>query len=184
MISSIFSSISLRVMPKIAPFRYTFSRPVNSGWNPVPTSSIDATLPFKYIFPAVGAVIRVINFNSVDLPAPLCPIIPTASPFLTSKDTPFSARNLSLDSFLISPILSVGSSRCFLFARALCSSSLKVVPPIAPRRYSFVTFSTLIIKSSIISPSTYTVSMKVLSIRLNRINPIKNTRIVIIKLIT
>ena len=29
-------------MPRIAPFRKTFSRPVSSGWKPVPTSSSDA----------------------------------------------------------------------------------------------------------------------------------------------
>jgi hypothetical protein len=29
-------------IPKIAPFKKMFSRPVNSGWNPVPTSSNEA----------------------------------------------------------------------------------------------------------------------------------------------
>ena len=68
---------------------------MSSGWNPVPTSSIDATLPFIPISPEVGAVTLDTSFSNVDFPAPLCPIIPTLSPFLTSKDTPFKAMNVS-----------------------------------------------------------------------------------------
>src|SRR3982074_904517 len=44
-IASNFSAISRRVIPRIAPFRKMFSRPVSSGWNPVPTSRSEATRP-------------------------------------------------------------------------------------------------------------------------------------------
>ena len=37
--------ISLRRMPRMAPLRKTFSRPVSSGWKPVPTSSSEPTRP-------------------------------------------------------------------------------------------------------------------------------------------
>ena len=39
-ISSILESISFLVIPRMVPFMYIFSLPLNSGWNPVPTSSI------------------------------------------------------------------------------------------------------------------------------------------------
>ena len=44
-ISSNLRTISLRRMPRIAPFRKMFSRPVSSGWKPVPTSSRLPTRP-------------------------------------------------------------------------------------------------------------------------------------------
>src|ERR687898_329405 len=65
---------SARVMPRMAPFRNTFSRPVSSGWKPVPTSS------------------------SVVLPAPLWPMMLTTSPRLISKSTSRSAQNSSTTS--------------------------------------------------------------------------------------
>ena len=37
--------ISARRMPRIAPLRKMFSRPVSSGWKPVPTSSRLPTRP-------------------------------------------------------------------------------------------------------------------------------------------
>src|SRR5207244_1100449 len=37
-IASNVEAISARVIPMIAPCRYTFSRPVRSGWNPAATS--------------------------------------------------------------------------------------------------------------------------------------------------
>ena len=43
--SSNFALISRRFMPRIAPFRYVFSRPVSSGWKPVPTSRMLPTRP-------------------------------------------------------------------------------------------------------------------------------------------
>ena len=39
------AAISARFIPRITPFRKTFSRPVSSEWKPVPTSSSDPTRP-------------------------------------------------------------------------------------------------------------------------------------------
>ena len=70
-----------------------FSRPVNSGWNPVPTSSSDPTRPFVTPRPVVGGVMRARIFSIVLLPAPLRPMMPTVSPARISKETSFSAQN-------------------------------------------------------------------------------------------
>ena len=51
-----------------------FSRPVSSGWKPVPTSSSDPTRPRSTARPSVGSVMRARILSSVDLPAPLRPI--------------------------------------------------------------------------------------------------------------
>ena len=89
------SLISLRRIPSRVPFRYTFSRPVSSGWNPVPTSSRLPTRPPSSIRPVVGAVIRLMILSNVLLPAPLRPMIPTTSPQFTSKLTSWSASKCS-----------------------------------------------------------------------------------------
>src|SRR5271157_5042895 len=70
-----------------------FSRPVSSGWNPVPTSSRLPTRPWTSTSPSVGSVIRERIFSSVLFPAPLRPMIPTTSPGRTSNDTSFNAQN-------------------------------------------------------------------------------------------
>ena len=64
-----------------------FSRPVSSGWKPVPTSSSEATRPRSRTQPSVGSVIRLRIFRSVLLPAPLRPMMPTTSPGWTSNET-------------------------------------------------------------------------------------------------
>ena len=64
----------------MAPFRKMFSRPVSSGWKPVPTSSSEPTRPRISARPVVGAVMRDRIFSSVLLPAPLRPMMPTTSP--------------------------------------------------------------------------------------------------------
>lgn len=74
--------MSFFVMPKIVPFKKIFSRPVNSGWKPVPTSNKLAMRPFTFICPVVGSVTRESNLSKVDLPAPFLPIIPSISPCL------------------------------------------------------------------------------------------------------
>jgi len=51
-----------------------FSRPVSSGWKPVPTSSREATLPQRDTEPQEGAVMRERILRRVDLPAPLRPM--------------------------------------------------------------------------------------------------------------
>ena len=48
--------------------------------------------------PRVGSVMRERIFNSVDLPAPLRPMMPSTSPRLTSKLTSLSAQNSSTSS--------------------------------------------------------------------------------------
>ena len=73
-----------------------FSRPVSSGWKPVPTSSRLATRPAMVTRPSLGSVMRDRIFSSVDLPAPLRPMMPSTSPRLTSKLTSFSAQNSSV----------------------------------------------------------------------------------------
>ena len=76
-ISSKRCSISPRFIPRIAPFRYTFSRPVSSWLKPVPTSSKLPTRPRISARPAVGATIRVRILRSVDFPAPFRPMRPS-----------------------------------------------------------------------------------------------------------
>ena len=87
--------ISLRVIPRIAPFRKMFSRPVISGWKPAPTSIRAETRPRVLIRPDVGSMIDVSNFSIVLFPAPLWPMMPSASPCLTAKLTSFSAQKSS-----------------------------------------------------------------------------------------
>src|SRR4029450_1902326 len=86
---------SARVMPRMAPFRNTFSRPVSSGWKPVPTSSRLATRPLIESRPSLGSVMRDRILSSVVLPAPLWPMMLTTSPRLISKSTSRSAQNSS-----------------------------------------------------------------------------------------
>jgi hypothetical protein len=57
-ISSNLRVISARVMPRMAPLRKMFSRPVSSGWKPVPTSRRLATRPRISMRPLVGSVMR------------------------------------------------------------------------------------------------------------------------------
>src|ERR1039458_8641968 len=94
-ISSNFRLISALVMPRIAPLRKTFSRPVSSGWNPVPTSNRDAMRPLTFTSPLAGAVTRERIFSNVLLPAPFRPIIPKISPCLTEKETSRKAQKSS-----------------------------------------------------------------------------------------
>ena len=82
-------------MPRMLPLRKTFSRPVSSGWKPVPTSSKLETRPWMSISPVVGQVIRERIFSSVLLPAPLRPMMPTTSPEWMSKSMFLIAQNSS-----------------------------------------------------------------------------------------
>src|SRR3954463_8572284 len=72
-----------------------FSRPVSSGWNPVPTSSRLPMRPNTSASPVLGMVIRLRILSSVLLPAPLRPTMPTTSPSWISSDTSLSAQNSS-----------------------------------------------------------------------------------------
>ncbi len=69
-----------------------FSRPVSSGWNPVPTSRMLPTRPRIVAVPLVGGVIRVRILSSVDLPAPFRPMKPTTSPSSISNETSCRAQ--------------------------------------------------------------------------------------------
>src|SRR5574340_996774 len=95
-ISSNLRAISRRDIPRMAPLRYTLSRPVSSGWNPVPTSSNPQKRPVMTARPFVGSVTRERIFSRVLLPEPLLPITPNTSPFLISNDTSRSAQRLSV----------------------------------------------------------------------------------------
>src|SRR5471032_1006635 len=92
-IASNLRRISARNMPRIAPLRNTFSRPVSSGWKPVPTSSRLDTRPVRSTYPSVGGVMRDSTFSSVLLPAPFGPTMPITSPTPTRNETSFSAQN-------------------------------------------------------------------------------------------
>ena len=75
----------------MAPFRKTFSRPEKSGWKPAPSSSSEPMRPPTATWPSVGLMIPAIRRSSVDLPEPLRPTRPTASPGSTASDTSASA---------------------------------------------------------------------------------------------
>ena len=75
-----------------------FSKPVNSELNPAPSSIMGATLPRTITLPLVGGRTRAMIFISVDLPAPLGPIMPNTSPFWTSNVMPSSAQR---DSYFV-----------------------------------------------------------------------------------
>ena len=92
-ISSNRSFIPAFERPRIAPFTNTFSRPVKSGLNPVPSSRSAATLPLRFTLPVVGVVVPAMIWSSVLLPEPFRPMIPTVSPFPTANETPFNAQN-------------------------------------------------------------------------------------------
>ena len=71
----------------MAPFRYTFSRPVKSGWKPAPSSSSAPTRPAAETCPEVGRNSPETSFSSVVLPEPLRPTRPSDSPGSTMTDT-------------------------------------------------------------------------------------------------
>src|SRR5687768_6879941 len=152
--ASNFRWISAFVMPRIAPFRNTFSRPVSSGWKPVPTSSRLPTRPCSSTLPVVGTVIRERIFNSVLLPAPFWPTSPTTSPASMLKSTPRSAQMrspLPLSGGIFSPIFQ-GSSSFRVRCHQRCRSSLRVPAPIIPRRYCLDTLSTRITLMPALTP--------------------------------
>ena len=92
--SSYFSSTSSLDIPRIAAFRYTFSRPLRSGWNPAPTSIRPAMRPRVSTCPSSGRRTPEMSFNIVDLPEPLKPRSATDSPWLIEKSIPLSASNV------------------------------------------------------------------------------------------
>src|SRR5438105_4292144 len=127
-ISSNLRVISVRRMPRIAPFRKTFSRPVSSGWKPVPTSRRLPTRPVTSAWPRVGSVIRERIRSSVVLPAPFRPMIPSTSPSRTWKETSSSAQMRSRG---VRPVRSVRRP-CTRWSR-----SVSIAECICPIRYCF-----------------------------------------------
>ncbi len=91
-ISSNRARTARRLIPSIAALRKTLSRPVRSGWNPVPISSSDPTRPRTVAQPVLGSVMRDRILRSVLFPAPLRPTTPTTSPGAISNDTSRSAQ--------------------------------------------------------------------------------------------
>ena len=92
-ISSNFDEISARRIPATAPCRKTFSRAVRSGWKPAAASMSAPTRPTIAERPMVGLRLRVSSFRMVDLPAPLGPMMPSASPGRTAKERSRTAQN-------------------------------------------------------------------------------------------
>ena len=86
--------------------------------------------------PEVGAVTWVSSFNSVDLPAPFEPMMPTASPLLTVKLTPFSAINVVPIRRWSVPMRVFGSSLPRLRAHQLCIA--EALPMTAPMESSLL----------------------------------------------
>jgi len=93
--SSNLASISRSENPRIDAFMYTFSRPVSSGWNPLPSSSMAARRPRVRISPEVGRTMPAMHFSNVDFPEPLCPIRPRVWPCGISSAMSLSAQKSS-----------------------------------------------------------------------------------------
>ncbi len=87
--------MSRRPRPSSEPFKYTFSRPVRSGWKPAPSSSSAATRPLTSTRPADGSTIRATSLRAVLFPVPFGPTSPTAVPGATSNETSSSATRTS-----------------------------------------------------------------------------------------
>ena len=86
-------SISWREIPRISPFRKTFSRPLNSGLKPAPSSSSAAIRPLASTRPRVGSRIPQMICSSVLFPLPFGPTTPRTSPRSTLRFTSRSAQN-------------------------------------------------------------------------------------------
>src|SRR5918996_3383840 len=94
-ISSKYRSVSWRDSPRIEAFRYTFSRPVSSGWTPAPSSRSAAIRPWVTTRPSVGRRMPPMTFRSVVFPDPLAPTSPQVFPSGTSNPTSRRAQKSS-----------------------------------------------------------------------------------------
>src|SRR5271154_6559512 len=79
--------------PSSAAFMRAFSRPVKSGWKPMPSSRMEATVPRRSTVPDVARVVPATILSSVDLPAPFSPMSPRACPRDSSNETSERAWN-------------------------------------------------------------------------------------------
>ena len=113
--ASYFAAISSALMPRIAPFMNTFSRPVNSGLKPLPSSSSAPIRPDTATCPWVGDRVPQMVCSSVDLPEPFRPMMPTVSPRATENDTSRSAQDSRKNRVGSRPIARCrrGISACF-----------------------------------------------------------------------
>ena len=75
-----FAAIAARGTPRDDANSVTFSRPVSSGWKPVPTASSGSTRPVTSSVPPVGRVVPARICRMVDFPDPLVPTMPKLSP--------------------------------------------------------------------------------------------------------
>ena len=89
------AAIAWSLSPSTAAFTHTFSRPVNSGLNPAPSSRSAPIRPFTSRAPRVGRTVPQISCSSVDLPDPFRPIRPTVSPARTERSTSRTAQKSS-----------------------------------------------------------------------------------------
>ena len=85
MISSTCLAALVPTNPICARYAKTFSRPVKSGWKPVPICRSAWVSPTTTTLPLVGSITPVINFKRVLFPAPFLPIMATFSPFFISR---------------------------------------------------------------------------------------------------
>ena len=87
--------VSASLIPRMAPFRKRFSRPVSCGWKPAPVAIRPAIRPRVRMLPSSGRITPLISLSRVLLPEPLSPISPTDSPCSTVNETSSTARNFS-----------------------------------------------------------------------------------------
>src|SRR3990170_5622686 len=120
-----------------------FSRPVSSGWKPVPTSRRLARRPRTLTMPSVGSVMRDRILSKVLLPAPLEPMMAKVSPASTSRLTSFSAQN-RLSSAGVWPFAEEPRRawKGFRSAWVMASRKLVLAPARPPRMYCFETLRT------------------------------------------
>src|SRR6266542_1230270 len=88
-------SVSRRESPRMEAFRYTFSRPVSSGWKPAARARSAAIRPRVITLPLLGRRMPAMILRSVVLPDPFGPISPSVLPSGTSNETSWSAQRSS-----------------------------------------------------------------------------------------
>src|SRR3954453_18642666 len=94
-ISSNLRLVSASLMPRMAPLRNRFSRPVSWGWKPAPVAISPAIRPRVRMMPVSGRITPLISLSRVLLPEPLRPIRPIEEPCSTLKERSLTARNFS-----------------------------------------------------------------------------------------
>ncbi len=93
MILSTLAAILSRVIPYSSLRMIMFSLPVRSGWNPMLSSRMLATLPLTSTSPSSGTRMPETSFRKVLFPAPFLPMMPTTSPLRISRLTSWKTLN-------------------------------------------------------------------------------------------